>query len=155
VLDNLDKPNPVDNKKSTDYYTKNRTIELDIKDEINHKDNWNLDYEAESLYHDNKEWKLENFLNSQEKIKVIAAPFGTGKTSFAKYTAQNMIINREVIKLNDTWIPIYISLKDKLVSDYRYVEFYHDLNEVIQPQQENVLLIRVININRFMNISYH
>ena len=52
-----------------------------------------------------------------------------------------MIINREEILLNDTWIPIYISLKHKLVSDYRSVDFRLDLKEVIQPEQENVLLV--------------
>lgn len=111
ILNDLDKPNPVDNKKAADYYTKNRAIELEIFDDIiEHKDNWNItDYEVESLYNKDKGWKIESFLNSNERIKVIAAPFGTGKTSFAKYTAQNLIINREAIQIKDTWIPIYIT----------------------------------------------
>ncbi len=122
ILKELDTSNPIDNKKATDYYIKNRAIELDVIDKINHKDNWNIsDHEAEYLYrYVNNEWKLEDFLKSpREVIKVIAAPSGTGKTSFAKVTAQNMIINHEGLPLKDIWIPIYISLKHRLVSDYR------------------------------------
>ncbi|HXT83896.1 MAG TPA: hypothetical protein VN704_06135 [Verrucomicrobiae bacterium] len=110
-----DEPGPIDHKKATDYYIKNRSIENDIKDKINHKDNWNLsDHEAESLYSKDKEWKVEDFLKSPDIIKVIAAPFGTGKTCFAKVTSQNMINSYEEISLKDVWIPIYLSLKDKL-----------------------------------------
>ena len=142
ILKDLDKPNLIDDKKATEYYIRNRAIELDIKDKLNHKDNWNLLYhEAESLYDKDKEWKLEGFLNSDDIIKVVAAPFGTGKTSFAKDATQKMIIKPKEMKLNDTWIPMYISLKSNLVSEYKSVNFYHELNNVIKPVEENVLLI--------------
>ena len=67
ILNELDKPNPIDHRKATDYYIKNRSIEIDVEDKINHKDKWNIsDHEAESLYKEkDNEWKLEDFLNSR------------------------------------------------------------------------------------------
>jgi hypothetical protein len=143
ILDDLDKPNPVDNKKATEYYIKSRAIELDVKDESSQKDYWNItDVEAEELWllKNKIQWEIIDFLKSHDIIKLVAAPFGTGKTSFTKYTA--MRIAQGNLSDQHTWIPIYIPLNQNINSIYRDgVDIVQDLNEVIKPDKENVLLI--------------
>jgi uncharacterized protein YjbI with pentapeptide repeats len=143
ILTDLDKPHPIDSKRATDYYIPNRAIEFDIDEEgpYQSKDYWNIsDYEAESYFEKHKKWTIEDFLSSRETVKFIAAPFGTGKTSFAKYTV--MKIAEDYLSGKSTWIPIYISLNQKLSSNYREdVEINHDLRDIIRPNNENVLLV--------------
>jgi hypothetical protein len=89
LLKELDKPHPIDKKKATDYYIQNRAIEFNLEEEKSYpnKNSWNMsDREIEDYSKTQRKWTIEDFLSSRETIKFIAAPFGTGKTSFAKYT---------------------------------------------------------------------
>src|SRR6478672_3196465 len=146
ILEDLDKPNPVDKKRASDYYVKSRAIELDVKDELSKKDHWNIsDIEAEEICKNKKQWEIKDFLkSSKDTIKLVAAPFGTGKTSFIKYhikdiTTKNLLGQS---KEQGTWIPIYVSLNQNINSTYRDgVGIIEDLNEVIKPDKENVLIV--------------
>lgn len=142
ILNDFDKPHPIDKKKVTEYYIQNRAIEFDLEDEESfEKDYWNIsDFEAEKYFTSKKRWCLEDFLSSRETIKFIAAPFGTGKTSFAKYMV--MRIAEENLTGQNTWIPLYIPLKQKLNSIYTPDDtIYHDLSNDIRPQNEKILLV--------------
>jgi hypothetical protein len=145
IIDDLDKPNPVDEKRATEYYVKSRAFELKTKDELNQRGYWNItDVEAEEICKNKSQWEINDFLKSNEKIKLVAAPFGTGKTSFAKYATRD-IITKNLLgqsKEEGTWIPIYIPLNQNIHSIYREgVDIVQDLNEIIKPDKENVLLI--------------
>jgi len=132
----------IDDKRPTDYYIQNRAVELKIEDKIAKKSYWNItDIEAEEICQNKKEWKIEDFLESNDQIKLIAAPFGTGKTTFAKYITR-CIVKKNLLGLEEnTWLPIYIPLKKKLDTDYKGAKFHQDLKWFIQPQYENILLV--------------
>jgi len=93
ILNDLDTSHhPIDKRKTTDYYVQNRAIEFDLEECLYHKkDYWNMsDSEIEEEYSKTiKKWEVDEFLSSREPIKFIAAPFDTGKTSFAKYTVMS------------------------------------------------------------------
>jgi hypothetical protein len=79
-------------------------------------------------------------LTSRETIKYITDPFDTGKTSFAKYIV--MMIAEENLTGQNTWILVYIQLKQKLCSLYTPDDtIYQDLSNDIRPQNEKILLV--------------
>jgi hypothetical protein len=72
----------------------------------------------------------------------IAAPFGTGKTSFVKYTVIKMA--EYYLSGQDNWIPIYLPLNQKQKFGIIYTPdntIYQDLNNDIKPQDEKVLIV--------------
>lgn len=112
---------------------------------MSRKDYWNItDVEAEEICKNKIQWEIKDFLKSRDVVKLIAAPFGTGKTSFAKYNVKN-IITKNLLgqsKEEGTWIPVYVTLNQNINSIYRNgVDIIQDLDEVIKPDKENVLLI--------------
>ena len=72
ILKELDKPHPIDKRKTTEYYDQNRAIEFDLEEGLYHnKDYWNMsDSEIEEYSKTIKNGKLmsfylqENLLNS-------------------------------------------------------------------------------------------
>src|SRR6185312_12886670 len=91
IINELDEPHPIDKRKATEYYIQNRAIEIYLEEEkrlLPNKDPWNMsDTEVENYFKYQRKWTIDDFLSSREIIKYIAAPFGTGKTSFAKHIA--------------------------------------------------------------------
>jgi uncharacterized protein YjbI with pentapeptide repeats len=146
IVEEIDKPNRIDGKRMNEYYIQNRVIEVDLESEISgDKDKWSItDVEAEEIYQRLKNnWNIKDFLNSKKDfIKYIAAPFGTGKTSFAKH----LVIDQasKYLHKKDEWIPVLISLKDNkdLLSSYTNdYDLYYDINNIIKPNNEKLLLI--------------
>jgi hypothetical protein len=115
----LEEPHPVDEKKATGYYIQNRAIEFDLEEEKSYRnrDPWNMsDAEVEDYFKTQIKWTIIDFLSSRETIKFITAPFGTGKTSFSKFTV--IKIAESYLSGQDTWIPIYIPLNQRRRSLY-------------------------------------
>jgi len=132
IINDFDELETIDKKRPTSYFIKNRSIELKIEDKFKQKNYWNItDLEAEEICKNKREWKIEDFLNSDEPIELVAAPFGIGKTTFAKHITKD-IVTKNLLKQSkkeDTWNPIYISLNKNINSIYRQgVDFIQDLN---------------------------
>ena len=114
---------PIDGKYLKQYYIHNRAIKVDT-------DTWgNLDNNIEQNYDIFRPWNIEEFLASEnEWYKVVAAPFGVGKTSFAKEITSTYAYNYLSNPNSPTnYIPVFVRLKD-------------NLNNVYNQERERILL---------------
>jgi uncharacterized protein YjbI with pentapeptide repeats len=152
VLEFINKKNTIDGKNLFSYYIENRLIELDHKEhsQLHYEDNIQLaDSEYERIFDNSSSiginknrFDIDKFLNYNEfdNTRFIIAPFGNGKTSFAKHLAR-LYIKKFYYEAENRWFPIYISLKewDKEVFYDKTLEEL--IRDIIKPQDENIFLI--------------
>jgi hypothetical protein len=136
----MDIANPVDNKRLSEYYVRNKSFIVDIE-------NWNKPYK--NLPVNLEEWVLERDLlnNNETWYTVIGAPFGIGKTSMAMDIVSEFA--KEYLENPNNpnnYIPIFVRLRDKLKGVYQGRDLDYVLNKVIgsetrESRNRNILLV--------------
>ena len=138
IIEELDKPSPIDGMKKTDYFIENKVVDLEVTPE-----NWTISDDDRKIIELNSQanyFDLDGFLNSDIPATYIAAPFGTGKTTFIIKLATEIAKKYMLGEL--TWIPIYIPLIKGLTAVYKEsIDFYNLLRKIIKPNEEKLLVI--------------
>jgi hypothetical protein len=142
VIEEIDKPNPIDGLRTSDHFVKNKVVDLDFDPSlIQKKELWSIaEDRLKELFKDSFDFDLETYLDSKIPIKYIAAPFGTGKTSFLFDLVIDCV--KRYLLGRHIWIPIYIPLKNKLYKVYlENMDLNYLLKKIIRPMEEKILLI--------------
>jgi uncharacterized protein YjbI with pentapeptide repeats len=125
------KENALDKKTLADMYIPNHC-------RLSEKKTWNLDDDTTSLIND-KDWCVNEFLESSERYIVIGAPYGIGKTYFSFSLASNLAA--EALRhFSSAVIPIHIPMRFKF---NRIDDKGNNLESILSlvPRQRKIVLI--------------
>jgi hypothetical protein len=121
-------PNKIDKKSLSDYFLENKIYKVDTH-------TWHYD---ELNIYNKEEIDLDTILKSKKSVEVIDAPYGIGKSTFAKYIGYRFakqFIENPVDK--DVHIPILVPLKFGLERTCNDRSLINDLNYIKEYKQEN------------------
>ncbi len=127
------------------YYVENRLVELkhSQQHELQYKDNIKLsDSEYEKMYNANSDFDINKFLEDDEydNTRFILAPFGNGKTTFAKHIVKQYIEKFHQPANTKRWLPIYIPLK-AWPEVFPNMTLEKLIKDIIKPTEENIFVI--------------
>ncbi len=132
IKNKLDRPNPIDNRKVSEYYIRNRMM-------ITQKDDWFLSDDAiDKTYNEENKWNIKKFLDNDNNKCFIGAPFGLGKTSFCTDLTLNLI--RDFSNNKTDYIPIYVTLKSNFENVYNDWDLDYVIDYII-PKDTKILVI--------------
>src|SRR5215217_1872792 len=89
-------------------------------------------------------WDLEDFLKSDQKLIVIGAPYGVGKTSFCLTTASKLA-SIALENSSDNFIPIYIPLKGGLLKIDKSDNSLDDILNLINEESKILLIFDALD----------
>ncbi len=139
-------PNPIDNKLLSKYYVAGRLIKLNIgtiDPKTGKRFEFLDDIECEELYaHKNDRFEIDDFLGSgiENRTKFIVAPFGNGKTSFARQQLLKKQIGK-YLRSSSPWLPIYIKMENGIEKAYGDLELKELITEFLKSNDKKILLI--------------
>jgi uncharacterized protein YjbI with pentapeptide repeats len=99
-ISQMKKTNNLDNKTLEELYIKNETI-------LVRPETWNK--RNEELL-DFKEWKLQDFLQSNQRLIFVSASYGMGKTSWSYHLAADLA-KKNLDQMYSDYIPIHVPLR--------------------------------------------
>lgn len=132
------KPKKIDGKSLSQYYIENHAYEVD-------KDTWGRDEENIS---EKVQWNLDSLLRSNDRIVVIGAPFGIGKSSLAIKIAHDCAI-KYIQRPFDSiaYIPVFVDLKFALEATCNNNSLEIDLEEItfLSSRKENTNILVILD----------
>jgi len=156
----IDEINPLDNTALREVYVSNDSVIVD-------EELWGKEDDIISSFA-RERWDLEDFLKSDQKLIVIGAPYGVGKTSFCLTTASKLA-SIALENPSNNFIPIYILLKGGLLKidkndnslddilklinkDCKILYIFDALDELEEPEKIEELYRTIKDkLNKFYN----
>jgi uncharacterized protein YjbI with pentapeptide repeats len=128
----------IDGKSVSEYYVENKAYNVP-------KSTWNQD---EKNIEKKEEWTIDSLLRSNDKIAVIAAPFGIGKSSLAKkisYECASKFIQNPTD--SSAYIPIFVPLQSALEDTCNNCSLQNDLSSVASysSRLENANILAILD----------
>jgi hypothetical protein len=129
-----EQPSIIDNKTLSSYYIENKAYESPIA-------NW--EENCQNAPTTSSSWKITEFLKSKYLKVVIGAPFGIGKTSLAKKFGADYAL--KYLNGEETWIPIFVPLRNKLENVYLDWSLKKVIDELIKSLQSDKKILLILD----------
>ena len=111
--------------------------------QLQYKDNIKLsDSEYEKIFNDDNKFDVDKFLDSDgyDYTRFILAPFGNGKTTFAKHIVKRYVEKFYQEANMNRWFPIYTPL-NKWPEVFPSMKLEKLIKDIIKPMEDNIFVI--------------